>query len=240
MLLLAMLLTGLIFSSCSKDSDQINNLVPEEGLNARLAAPLLHNMTIINNSHYRFAIFAMGAQSNYDMRDNIEIYHKNTPPLILNPGKSVIYEDYQMVSDPIFKIESWNVIDYSAVPSELGAFSPAHMSTLYGILSQPNQPNSPRYPVWKYIQGGVLDDGGQYFTALTGNNFNASLGYLGNRERGYNSVIKYGTSTVIADSRISENGVPINGNAKVTVRWSQASAGVRSTGSIKITIENIR
>jgi hypothetical protein len=248
LLFAAMLFAATGFYSCSNDdTDSVAEAkLAQAQLNAKMAPVAIgHSLTITNNSDYRYAIMALGAQSDYDLYDNLEIFHKMAKPLIVEPRQSVTFYDYQRVSDSKFSIGSWNVIDYAGSTregmQELGEFSTEKIIHLYGMLSDPNNLSSNRYPVWKWIIGSLTDQAGKTMVPLGGDNLSSSLDYLGNSDQKYNSKIKYGISHSDAEARnVSQPLVsPIAGTPLVIVEWKRSSSlGIRRTGDVNIIIDN--
>lgn len=239
--LLLIVIIATAFYSCSDESAPLTSITTEKATDnnlARQAESTAHSLTIVNNSKYDFAIFVIGAQTNRNLYDNIEINHKNTPILLVPSRQQVTYYDYKNVSNTEYSVDKWNVIDHSIREGHLGAFSCDVMSSLYGLLTNPHDPSSDRFPVWNYMMGGVVDQTGEYLRPLTGNTSGAALDRLGNVDQGYNSMIKYGITTATEESRAALD-VPGHTEVLASVRWRQESTGIRNAGAVKIIIENI-
>lgn len=229
-LLIGALLT-LFFSSCSND-DALSNIPNEQeqaAKSARLARalPNLHTLTITNLSDYNYLIHLVGAQPSFDLAENLIIFHKNTPPMIVPPGYRLIFYDYTNASAPQYVITHWDVYDH-LTSSDVGTFTSVKMSELFGILTQPNNPQSARYPVWKWIEGAVTTSSNELLEPYTGNMPTAELSSLGNAEQGYNSVLKYGPA-----------GSSLTANPMVEVRWHKPNGSVRNNSEVRVTIKNI-
>ncbi len=219
--------------SCS--NDELQNTDPENNDSANRNILLSHKMNFINNSSYDYAIYTIGAQTNYSLVDPMSIVHKNEVPFILKSKQKVTYFDYKKVTDDSFAINSWHVVNTDLHNGDLGYFTSEQMTKLYGMPTIPNDPRSDKYPVWKLIQGRVLDEFGQNLSVLWGNNPGQSLANLGNVEQGYNSILKYGISDFSEFKNPNKKVLPL-----VVVRWRQQNAGAyRNTGEITITIENL-
>jgi len=248
MVIAAMLFAATGFYSCSNDNtDPVAEAkLAEAQINAKQApVEMGHSLTITNNSDYRYAVMALGAQGDYNLYSNLEIYHKILKPIFIEPGQTVTYYDYQRVSDDKFAIDSWTVVDYASGTREgmnqLGDISSDKMVHLYGMLSDPNNPASDRFPVWKWVISGLMDQAGKTLVPLGGNNPAASLEYLGNSDQKYNSKIKYGIARSDAEARNASQSLakPITGTPLAIVEWKRSNTdGVRGTGNINVTIEN--
>lgn len=245
LILIATVIMASLFMSCSNDDAVFYGNYPDKGETdkagthslARQANPNLHSLYIINNSGYNYEISVLGAQTNFETYDNIEILHKNRPALVIAPGQKVAFYDYKTVSDFQYVIPNWEVYDNSLESNFVGLFTSQKMSELYGILSQPENPASERFPVWKFLNARVVNTTThQPLAVLSGNNPEAlSLLGLGNFAQGYNTEIKYGTYTEIGEnSRTAGIEVPL-----VNVKWKQSSPDLRATGEVKITIDNV-
>lgn len=233
---IVLLFTTVSLVSCNKDSEEY---LPESlpiNTTASRVPVRPHSLTIMNNSRYRYEIFAIGAQSSYDLNDLIDITYKADSPLIIMPGHSVTYYDYKTVSDPAFAIDFWHVFDHSIREGDLGFIDPDKMAILYGVLSQPNNPHSDKYPVWKWVKGGIIDDNDSYLSIMSGNVPNASLLYIGNVSQGYNSLLHYGRFIGVESVVNSDTASPL-----ATVKWRFPNiGGTSSSGEVKIVIENVR
>ena len=228
-----LLFTTVSLVSCNKDSEEFTT--PVNSTINRVPLPP-HSLTITNNSRYRYEIFALGAQSSYDLNDPVDIWYKAGRPLIIMPGHSVTYYDYETVSDRDFAIDAYHVIDHSIRQGDLGLVDPDKMAILYGILSQPNNPRSDKYPVWKWVRGAIIDENGTYLNTLSGNVANASLLYIGNTSQGYNCFLNYGRYSGVESVVNSDTATPL-----ATVNWRLPNIGDTSnSGEVKIMIENVR
>lgn len=233
LLLVGIAMAASLFVSCSKDDEQLgteNGIGPREETNrqARQNYPTSHSLTIINNSSYKYVLYLVGAQTNYEIYDHLSIYHKYSPAVIVDPGQNLIFYNYRIVSNSQYVIPEWNVLDHSIRNGELGLFDSVKLSQLYGILTQPNNPASEHYPVWKWIEGGVMNNNGSMFSALSGNFPGAELMSLGSAQQGFNSVVKYGTRVD------ASNGTPL-----VEARWTSNNSGVRTSGEVRVVIKNL-
>lgn len=228
-----MLFSIVFIFSCS--NDELQNTVPENNDSASRNMLLSHKMNFINNSSYDYAIYTIGAQTNYLLVDPMIITHKKEVPFILKSNQKVTFFDYKKVTDDAFAINSWHVVNTDLHNGDLGYFTSEQMTKLFGMPTIPNNPRSDKYPVWKLIQGRVIDEFGQNFPVIWGNNPGKSLANLGNLDQGYNSVLKYGISDFSEFKNPNKKPLPL-----VVVRWRQQNAGAyRNTGEITITIENI-
>ncbi len=231
---LAMLFSLIFTFSCTNDEPQNN--VPENIVSANKTRALSHKLNFVNNSSYDYAICTVGAQTNYLLLDPMSIAHKNEVPFILKSNQKVTFFDYKNVTDDAFAINSWHVVNTNLHNGDLGYFTSDEMTKLYGMPTIPNDPGSKKYPVWKLIQGRVLDKFGQTLSVLWGNNPGRSLANLGNIDQGYNSILKYGNSDFSESKNANKKVQPL-----VVVTWRQQNEGaLRNTGEITITIENLR
>ena len=223
--------------SCSDEASLATAIPLPEGINVQKNILSGHTLTITNRSSYKFMFYAIGAQPTYDLNDNLSISHKNNPAFVINPGQTITYYDYSKTNNNDFNIYSWSVIDLAIKSGFIGDFNSDRIALQYGILTQPNNPNSERFPVWTWIQGGVLDQFGQYLEVLEGNNpLASSMLYLGNQGRGYNSILKYGRNNVVYSAETAPTNVQI---PYVIIRWKQAGNDAISSGAINISIENV-
>lgn len=245
LILIATVVMASFFISCSNDEISYNYDGPNKGETdkagqhtfARQANPNLHSLYIINNSGYNYEISVIGAQTNLEVYDNIEIMHKNRPAMVIAPGQKVAFYDYKRVSDIQYLVPDWEVYNNALDNAFVGLFTPQKMAELYGMLSQPENPASERFPIWKYLSARVVNTTThQALSVLSSNNPEAlSLVSLGNFAQGYNTEIRYGTYTEFGENaRAAGIEVPL-----VTVRWKQSSPDLRATGEVKITIDNV-
>ncbi len=232
--LIVMLISIAFTFSCS--NDELQNKVPEDNNTANKTIGWSHKLNFINKSSYDYAIFGVGAQTNYALLDPISILHKNEVPFVLKSNQKVTYYNYKKVSDDAFAINSWHVVNTDLHNGDLGYFNSEQMTKMFGMLTVPSDPFSERYPVWKLIQGRVLDDFGQNLSVIWGNNPGKSLANLGSLDQGYNSILKYGMSDFSELKNTHKKILPL-----VVVRWRQqnVAGSYRNIGEITITIEDI-
>jgi hypothetical protein len=237
LIVLLIVTTSSFFCSCSNDNDEFAGDRTEKSDFTNLAkqAQVAHTLTIVNNSKFAFAIFRIGAQSNCNLYDPIEIYHESSPAIIVQANSQVTYYDYKHVNNSACAINEWNVIDHSRRDGDLGSFGCDEMAMLYGMQSNPSSPRSDKYPVWNYIKAG-LHYNGQYLQVLGGTHPGAFSDYLGNTDQSYSNILKFGNMSIIEGDAL---GVPGHAVPLAIVKWSQQSVGVRNTGAVKITIENM-
>jgi hypothetical protein len=239
LILIALIITASTFLSCTSDNDEFTGSRSGNAVDtnaAKQAFPNTHTLSIINNSTYTYVIYNIGAQTNRDLYDPIEISHRANL-LKVAPHTQVIYYDYKYVSNSEFAVDKWKVTDHSMRDGFIGNFSCDAMCAQYGMLSNPNDPNSARFPVWNYMVGGVIDQSGEFLRVLGGNLSGASLAVIGNTDQGFNSVLKFGTTTAIAEE--AQAGIPGHSTPKAMVKWRQANTGIRNGGAAQLTIENI-
>lgn len=229
MLAMSLFIAALFLSCSNDDLSNYSNYEQASSRKAARTAPKVHSISIVNNSNYNYEYMILAARNSYDVNESIEMYHKGITPFRVRPHESVTYHDYKLVSDVHFEIQSWRVVDFSLRQSDIGTFSSDIMPTLFGALSQPNNPYSDRYPIWKYISGAVLNDSGVYMAVLSGNSNSptSSLYELGNLDQNYNSILNYGNSGSLPGGGLAND-------ALVAVKWKTTP-----NGAVKVTVDNV-
>ena len=242
-LVFTVLASLVLFFSCSND-EEFSKVPTNASKNtytnqANRQSLIPHQLTIINNSRYNFAISAVNAQSNYELEDPMSIFHKPTRPLLIMAESSVTFYDYKQVSDSRCQISKWHVLNGRV--EDLGDFECDAIANLYGMLSVPGNPQSLRYPVWKSIEGIPVDQANEPLAIIGVNNPNSpdSSLRLGNLVQGFSTVIKYGKVIGMGSSSTSLTTDPVYRIWLATATWKQQYVGGSSNnGNITITIEN--